>query len=83
MARVQIVSSGRLTSKSLRAQDYILSPSHLAKRLVDDWAEEECLDRLLRKDAPARRSLVKRAEDVIRGAIEQAQACLLDLDHID
>jgi hypothetical protein len=70
MVRIGEVSSKRLSSKSLRAEDYLYSPEKHAKRLLRMWLEAHNKGRLLNPKGAAFSAL----EEAFTSALAQAYA---------
>lgn len=68
--RTKIVDSSELSSKSLRASDYVTSPEKVADAVVGDWLDAHGLRSLLRVNGAVMKDLKKRVRAVVMAALE-------------
>jgi len=67
------VDSAELTTKTLRAGDYLIDPEKLAKDLVRTWLEANGLDKLIRSNSPYMNQLKIEIQHAVRIAYERGQ----------
>lgn len=65
--RIAVVSSEALSTKSLRAKDYVFSPREEAKALVDAWVQE---NPLLNRKSKGVRDLERLVEGLLIAALD-------------
>ena len=71
MAITGIVSSSELTTKTLRAQDYLINPDRLAENLVACWLKDEDLGSMLKLRSPQLNHLRASIATAVRIAYER------------
>ena len=68
---IKVVPSKDISTKSLRASDYVLSPKHEAEALTKGWRRDNGLEGLIHARAAAMRDLERRIIKLVQRALEE------------
>lgn len=63
--KIKVVPAEGITSKSLRASDYVVVGTQVADRVIDQWLDESGLRGVLRRDSAAMKLLRKRIAQAV------------------
>ena len=68
---IKVVPSKDISTKSLRASDYVLSPKHEAEALTKQWRRDNGIGGLIHARAAAIKDLEWRIAELVRRALEE------------